>query len=234
MEVITEALILSIIPYREKDLILELVTKDEGLCSALARGSVASKKRYGFSLDYFNLLRVSLKKGRTKGMYRLQWSEPIEVFEGFRTDLSRYSAGMMLLYIIKIAIRHTNPDDISFSEVLSWIKELDKNDKPWIYSVKQVVDLFERLGFPLKNTSCFNCSKELSIAGCIDNQSHPLCGLCCNINRGYRLDQGFLDVISGKSQDNIKISNIIKDLEHFVQGIIEKNVDLQRFYQLSK
>ena len=169
-------------------------------------------------------------------MYRLQWSEPIKVFEGFRTDLSRYAAGMMLLYIIKIVLRHSSPDDTSFSEILRWIKELDKSNIPWIYSVRQAVDLFERLGFPLRNTTCFNCSKHLSIAGCIDNQSHPLCELCCNIHRGHRLDQGFLDIISGniESEEQIKISRIIKDLEYFIQGIIEKNVELQRFYQLLK
>ncbi|MFT4977088.1 MAG: DNA repair protein RecO (recombination protein O) [Myxococcota bacterium] len=59
-----DAILISRQNYRDNDLIVRLLTAERGQVSAIARSARASRRRFGGSLDYGNLLRATLTPGK--------------------------------------------------------------------------------------------------------------------------------------------------------------------------
>lgn len=59
-----DAILISRQDYRENDLIVRLLTAEQGLISTVARGARASRRRFGGALDYGNLLTATVKPGK--------------------------------------------------------------------------------------------------------------------------------------------------------------------------
>lgn len=98
------AVIVSRIPYQENDLILGLLTRNEGPISVLARGARNSRKRFAGVLDLFVVFDAAWKAGRGS-LPVLSRADPLEFFPGIHESLDRLEQGQAMLQSIRGMIR---------------------------------------------------------------------------------------------------------------------------------
>lgn len=88
---ITEALVLRSVAYRDADLIVTLYTREHGRLAGLARGARKSRRRFSGALGLFTLSSVQLG-GRSGGeMWTLQGAEPVRSFASLALDMGAFA-----------------------------------------------------------------------------------------------------------------------------------------------
>ena len=83
-----EAILISRQDYRDNDLIVRLLTAEQGQVHAVARSAKASRRRFGGALDYGNHLRAMLKPGKGE-LWTLVEVKLLNNRPAIRTDLER-------------------------------------------------------------------------------------------------------------------------------------------------
>ncbi len=228
MEIKNKALLLAVIPFRERDAVLHFLCEDHGLCTAMARGFFAGKRRFGFAVDYFNLLNLGMKQGRGN-MYNLSWAEPLRIFEGIRTSLPASGAGMMLLAVVKWIASDAPPNKDAFNTVVTGLTGIEQAENPWPVAVRGVLALLECYGFSLTGRTCALCNQQMDTPYGISRQGLPVCQECCR--KGCRrLSPAFLAALQGQATQGLL--PMLQDLEFILQGILERPVNLHAFLQL--
>ena len=228
MEIKTKALVLAITPFREKDAIVEFLCESDGRCSAMARGFFTSKKRFGFAVDYFNLLGVGLKKGRST-MYTLAWAEPLRVFTGLRASLKQGACAMMLLSVVRTVAMDAPGSPCGFNRVTDTLALLDRGGEAWSLAIRGILDYLKCHGFPLVGSPCSLCGRSMNEPAGISIQGRPVCSSCCT-SGCKRFSRDFLNLVRGEGDANPSVA--LKDLEFFVQGVTERRTDLHRFLEM--
>lgn len=226
MEIKTRALLLTVTPFQERDAIVHFLCEDMGLCTAMARGFYSSKKKYGFSVDYFNLLNIDLKKGRGN-MHNLVWAEPVYMFEGIRASLAASGAAMMMLAVVRqvAVIAPAN----GFDSVVDALYSIEKASEPWSEGALGVLNYMNSHGFSLWGDTCAGCGQAIRLPFGISVQGRPLCKTCCS-GRSRRLSDEFLTILQNGTAG--MPGPLIRDLDCFVQAITGRPVNLLRFLQL--
>jgi len=226
MEIKTKALLLTVTPFREKDAIVHFLCEDSGVYTAMARGFYGNNKKYGFAVDYFNLLNIELKKGRGD-MYNLSWVEPVHVFEGIRAALSVSGAAMMLLAVVRqvaaIAPGH------GFSSITDALHAIEQTSEPWSEAGLGILNYMYSHGFSLWGSTCAECGRKIDLPFGISSQGRPLCKSCCG-GQSRHLSKEFLAVLKKETAD--APGPMVRDLDYFVQSITGRPVNLLRFLQL--
>jgi DNA repair protein RecO (recombination protein O) len=79
----------------EADLVLRLLTKDEGKISAIAKQARKSKKRFGSTLDVFDHGHFELLPGKS-GLHVVRHFTPLPAFRQIREDLWRITCASVV------------------------------------------------------------------------------------------------------------------------------------------
>ncbi|MEE8509120.1 MAG: DNA repair protein RecO, partial [Myxococcota bacterium] len=96
----TEALILRSVDFGESDRILHLLVPDAGRLTAIAKGARRSVRRFPGTLDFFNHLRVQIRRRRSGAMALLEQATLIESFAPLRHETRRFALGCYLLEVM--------------------------------------------------------------------------------------------------------------------------------------
>ena len=230
METKTKALVLSITPFREKDAIVEFLCESDGRCSAMARGFFTSRKRFGFAVDYFNLLNLGMKKGRSS-MYTLSWAETLKTFADLRTSLEHGACAMMVLGVVRTVAMDAPDSPCGFARVTDTLDRLNHGQEPWSTGIKGILEYLDCHGFPLIGAACAGCGRTMAEPAGISAHGRPMCSSCCGMGC-KRVSTDFMNFIRGEGDANPDIA--LKDLEFFVQGITERRIDLHRFLEIQR
>ena len=86
MDLWVEGIVLSSFPYGEKDLILKVFCKNDGLISVIAKNAQGSKKRFPALADIFNKVRLNLKEKTGSNLYAVKSAEVLEQYKLLRRD----------------------------------------------------------------------------------------------------------------------------------------------------
>ncbi|MGA0242079.1 MAG: DNA repair protein RecO [Candidatus Marinamargulisbacteria bacterium] len=95
----SEAIVLSVNPVFERDLLVELFTKDRGRIRTFAKYAQSKKPRFGALLTTFNWLTVHLIQGRTA--YTLRHAQNIQSFNQLKTNYSKVALAYNMVSIIQ-------------------------------------------------------------------------------------------------------------------------------------
>ena len=96
-----DGIVLRTVQYRDHDVIVELLTAEEGRLSAIARGAKKSRKRYGAALELGN--RVRLEFGRSgKNLRSIGTIDVTKPSKAVRSDLDRFH---QLAYALELTAR---------------------------------------------------------------------------------------------------------------------------------
>jgi DNA repair protein RecO (recombination protein O) len=160
----SEALALRLTSYGESDTVVQLLTADLGIVSAMARAARKSRRRFGGALDYFCLVRAELKPGRG-GLGALLGVELVRAFAGVRGDIQRYWTGCQFLEVARLGVREGDPAPGLYSLVVASLAALDRGADPASLTRVFQTRALSVLGYGLSLETCPSCAEPLEPYG---------------------------------------------------------------------
>lgn len=173
----TDALLLHLTPYRDADAVVQVLSRNLGLLSLLARGARKSRKRFGGALDYFCLVRAEVRPGR-QGMGTLLGVELLRPFQTIAADVDRYWAGCRLLEAARLGAREGDPAPALFDLLISSLGALDAGADPGSLTRVFQTRLLGVLGYGLPLDECCLCGEGLTPAGAASLSGAVSCRPC--------------------------------------------------------
>ncbi len=170
------ALLLRATPYRDSDLVVDLLTPEHGRVATLARGARRSRRRFGGVLDYFNLLQIELTRGRGGGLGSLGSVELLGSWDVLRTDVDAYCAGSHLLDLARLGTREGDAAPELFRLLLGGLDALQRGAHPASLARVFQVQALARLGYAPAACHCPGCGVALVVAAA--GQGVVTCRVC--------------------------------------------------------
>jgi DNA repair protein RecO (recombination protein O) len=127
--VVTDALLLRAVDYRDSDRILTLFTAERGKLSAIARGAKSSRRRFPGALEPYTLIRVELETAKGE-LFALKRAEIVRVFPAVLSDLARMEVAASALMLLREAHAVHVPDAQAFVSALQFLTLLDHEPDP--------------------------------------------------------------------------------------------------------
>jgi DNA repair protein RecO (recombination protein O) len=127
--VLTDALLLRAVDYRDADRVVTFFTHELGMVSAIARGARASKKRFGGLLEPYLVVRVELEPSRGELM-TLRRAEPVRAFPGILSELARMDVAGAALGVLRDAHPPRVPDEPVFVAAVQYLALVDVQGDP--------------------------------------------------------------------------------------------------------
>jgi len=161
-EVFIPALILDRIPYRDRDFVLTLLTRGQGLVSALARSVRGSRRRFG-GLDLFVLFQAHLRMQPPPKLSSLVEIEPVRQFPGILADLDRLEVGQAMLVITRDLLRDAPAPAGVFDLVATQFERLENAPRTQVHRplLDLCVGIVAELGHMPEGPVCPSCGRGL-------------------------------------------------------------------------
>jgi DNA repair protein RecO (recombination protein O) len=159
-----QALLLRLTPYGESDAIVQLLTAETGIVSALARGARKSRRRFGGALDYFCLLSAELRAARS-GLGKLLEVELLQSFDRVRGQMDCYLLGCHFLEVARLGGREACPAPELFHLTQSALAALDAGAHPGSLARVFQTRALSVLGYGLSLDACPSCTADLAAGG---------------------------------------------------------------------
>ncbi len=134
----TDGLILREQNIGEKDKLVTVLTRHNGLVRAFVRGAKSVKNRKNSSTGMFCYSKISLYKN--KESYIIDEAEPMELFYSLRTDLEKLSLAQYFAEIIMSVVQEDEPAEEYLRLILNSLYFL-ANDKMPNEQVKAITEL---------------------------------------------------------------------------------------------
>lgn len=164
----SEALILRAVDFGESDRIVHLLTPDTGRITAIAKGAKRSVKRFGGTLDFFNLLKVQLVQRRPHQMARLEQTRLLRTYEGLRTRPKAFALGCYLLELLdRLAPEGGAPVDLDrlFGFAREALETLEQREPDVRLRTLLELCALDALGLRPELRRCVRCGKEVTGPG---------------------------------------------------------------------
>jgi DNA repair protein RecO (recombination protein O) len=155
------AFLLRATPYGEADLVGLFLAERHGRVSLLAQGARASRKRFGGVLDYFHLLEIEARPGRS-GMGRLLGAQLDRAYPRIREDMAAYWAGSHMLEVMRLGSREGDPDEGLYRLLEAALAALDAGADPASLVRTFQVRVLGILGYAIPLETCSACSRVLA------------------------------------------------------------------------
>jgi DNA repair protein RecO (recombination protein O) len=127
--VVTDALLLRAVDYRDADRILTLFSAERGKLSAIARGAKSSRRRFAGALEPYTLIKVELEPGKGE-LFTLKHAEIVRVFPALLGDLTRMEVAGAALMLLREAHAAHVPDVQAFVSTLQFLTLLEHEPDP--------------------------------------------------------------------------------------------------------
>jgi len=158
----TDAIILQTYAYSETSKILRLLTRTHGLRSAIARGALRPRSRFGGVLEPFStgVATFYLKEGRdlqTLDAFELERSG-----QALGRDLLRFGAASLLAELV-LRTASEEPDPALYRQLLTGLSRLESADPIALEAtiLAEAWSMVGRLGYAPALESCLECDREL-------------------------------------------------------------------------
>ena len=92
----TRAIVLNALTYGESDLIVTLLSEEEGVIKGFAKGAAKSRKRFAGCFEPFTLITAGLHI-KDDGLSRIDSADILKAHYGIRESLERIGAGAVML-----------------------------------------------------------------------------------------------------------------------------------------
>ncbi len=183
-----EALLLRLVPYRDADAVVTMITPSAGVVSAMARGAKKSRKRFGAALDFFQLIRAELKPSRSS-MPALVSVELVHPFTKVRDDIDAYFAASHLLEVTRMGTREGDPSPEPFELLIAAMIALERGGDPLSVVRAFQVRTLVMLGYSISASECAGCGEKLGEGSVRMKGWAQHCGRCAGIT-GRELGAG--------------------------------------------
>lgn len=201
----TDGLILKEQNIGEKDKLVTVLTRHNGLVRAFVRGAKSVRNRKNSSTGMFCFSKLSLYK--TKDTYIIDEAEPIELFFELRNDLEKLALAQYFAELVITLVQEDEPAEEYLRLILNSLHFLAKNKMP-NEQVKAITEL--RLmciaGFMPNLIACERCGEYETDTMYFDVEEGLIyCENCIPSDMLFQLDIGLI-----KALRHIAFSNFEK------------------------
>lgn len=184
----TDGLILKEQNIGEKDKLVTVLTRQNGIVRAFVRGAKSLNNRKNSATGMFCYSKLSLYK--TKDSYIIDEAEPIETFFGLRSDLTKISLAQYFSELVMTLVQESEPSGEYLRLILNSLYFLANNKLPH-EQIKAVTEL--RLmcmaGYMPSLVACERCGEYETDTMYFDSENGLLyCEGCVSSNALFALD----------------------------------------------
>ena len=191
----TDGLILKVQNIGEKDKLVTVLTRHNGLVRAFVRGAKSVNNRKNSSTGMFCFSKLCLYK--TKESYIIDEAEPIELFFELRSDLEKLALAQYFSELIMTLVQEDEPAEEYLRLILNSLHFLAKGKMP-IEQVKAITEL--RLmciaGYMPNLVACDRCGEYETNTMYFDVEDGLLyCENCMSNSMLFPLDIGLIKAL---------------------------------------
>lgn len=161
MPIVTDAaLILQVYPYSETSKILRLLTRGHGLRSAMARGALRPRSRYGGVLEPFTQGTATFFVKENRELQTLSGFDLERSRQRLGDDLVRFAAASLLAEVVLLAGAEVS-DPALYDGVVAWLDRIESSpsDDVEAAAVTAAWTLVAALGFAPDVERCLRCGR---------------------------------------------------------------------------
>ena len=191
----TDGLILKEQNIGEKDKLVTVLTRHNGLVRAFVRGAKSVKNRKSSSTGMFCFSKLSLYK--TKDTYIIDEAEPIELFFDLRNDLEKLSLAQYFAELVLTLVQEDEQAEEYLRLILNSLHFLAKGKMP-IEQVKAITELRIMCiaGFMPNLIACDRCGEYETETMYFDVEDGLLyCENCVPSDMIFQLDIGLIKAL---------------------------------------
>lgn len=158
----TRAIVLSIIPYRESSVIVNLYTSDHGRISGIAKG-IKRKSKNSIPLERGSVIELLIYIKNNRDLHTLADIQILDYFPDIRCDLSKTAIRDAAFELILKAVILTEPHPELFQLLQLFLQNLQATDKKepcFLFLWKFYIQTAELLGFAPDFNTCKICGKS--------------------------------------------------------------------------
>lgn len=241
----TDGLILKEQNIGEKDKLVTVLTRRNGLVRAFVRGAKSFKNRKNSATGMFCYSKLSLYKN--KDSYIIDEAEPLETFFGLREDLGKISLAQYFSELAISLVQEEEPAEEYLRLILNSLHFLSKGTLP-VEQVKAITELRIMCiaGFMPNLIACERCGEYETNTMYFDVEDGFLyCENCISSTALFQLDIGlvkalrhiafsdFEKIYSFKMEDNA-LSDLSYITEKYLLSKLQKGFKTLDFYNSVK
>jgi DNA repair protein RecO (recombination protein O) len=162
MPIVTDAaLILQVYPYSETSKILRLLTRGHGLRSAMARGALRPKSRYGGVLEPFTQGVATIFVKDNRELQTLSGFDLERSRQRLGDDLVRFASASLLAEVVLLAGAEVSEPAL-YDGVIAWLDRIETSDPTEVEgnAVTAAWTLVGALGFAPDLERCIRCGRD--------------------------------------------------------------------------
>jgi len=190
---LTPAIVLSSLRYSETSKIVRLATRDLGVQSAIAKGALRPKSRFGAALQLLSEGQAQLYLKEHRELHTLAAFDLIRVPVGIAGDLERYAVASALAEVM-LRFAPADPHPESFDLLRDALAALEAAPATDVRAagLRAVWRLVSALGFSPSLDHCVHCGATVDPAGEVAFSSGDggvVCGDCSGPSAPVRLPE---------------------------------------------
>ena len=192
MIVSTDAIILRVFRYSDSSKIVRMYTRDRGKLSALAKGAMRGKLRFGATLDPMSYVHVVLYLKEARELQTLTQCDFVKPFRALTDDVEKMAAGMAVVELLDGVTHSQEQNEGLFALAVRTLETLNSATKGgglalYFYEMR----LLEIVGFKPNVHSCEHCGTALTEELIAQpggelrlTHSGVVCGRCSSLHKG--------------------------------------------------
>lgn len=155
-----EGIVLKTIPYRDHDLLVDLMTETRGRVTGIGRYATRSKKRFGSLLSPPNILNLQFKDTAAGSLVFLDEVSLVSPLNHLYRDLDRMAAAFYLLDCLRTAVHEGSPDVPLYRLLKTGLLALQEGAAPREFIPHFQYQLLRLLGFQPCLEGCSRCGQR--------------------------------------------------------------------------
>jgi len=171
-----EAIVLRTWPFHESDLIVSLLTREQGKLKGVARAALKSRRRFGGALEPMTLVRAHYVERPRQELVRLDSLEILRSPLSAPMDHSRLAGLQFLSEVLEESMPEQGPDDAIFRLTAAVLEQLQVG-RVWLPVTYFALWVTRLMGWMPDLSSCAACSE--SLRGKSAFYSSGTDGVCC-------------------------------------------------------
>lgn len=217
-------IVLSAMPYKEKDKLIHIFSVELGKITAILKGVSSPNAKLKFASQPFCFARFDIVK--TKDFYVVKGCDVIDSFFEITSDYEKFQISSLMLEICSIILK---PNILAESLFLNLVKSLQnivyENVGAGVVASKFILSTLKIIGYELNFETCDNCGMKFIGDIKFDIYSGTFrCKTCSGGDIVSKQDFITMKILGSSPIDKIKTIKVKPDCEHRILLLLIKNL----------
>ena len=160
----THAIVLRTRKVRESSKIVVFFTNKCGKISAIAKGSLKPKSKFGSSLELFNRCSIIFYRKENRELHTLSHSETLESYEGIKNDVFKLAYASVAAEMVERLMPVDEQNEALFSLLASALAQISLAERSQLEIILSSYELktLHLVGYGPELSRCVRCGKPVT------------------------------------------------------------------------